>query len=106
MTKPLRNIALYKEDGSFWTQEEYEKIALYFEDVHGMQLSKTDKIQKYIFDDGDFQYFMFPWDDQENNENFHNCKLYTFEGFFRDNEEEPEYSVPQVQFSFMKDKKE
>jgi len=102
----LRNLAIYKDDGRPWTQEEYDIISNMCEDGHPANLweiEPDDANKKYIFDDGDTSKFMHMWAYQSKVKNFSNCTQISYTEFlikYAVNQ----YSVPQVQFSFMKDK--
>jgi len=103
-----RNRAFYKRDGKPWTQKEYRKIIKFCEGPDAeFEPIDEELAEKYIFDNGtdDPQGFMHPWLQQEKDPNFKNCIIFEYNNYFVDEQEVEEvYTVPQVQFSFFKDK--
>ena len=72
-----RKLAVYKIDGSNFTLEEEDKVALYCENADGIGSNK-----KWIFDDFSSS-FMAGWNTQKTHSHFKKCKQISFEELFK-----------------------
>ncbi|MCK5535633.1 MAG: hypothetical protein KAI79_02340 [Bacteroidales bacterium] len=72
-----RKLAVYKIDGSNFTIEEEDKVAVYCENHAGINSNK-----KWIFDDFS-QSFMGGWNAQKTHNHFKKCKQISFTELFK-----------------------
>jgi len=71
----IRNLAFYKEDYNYFTQEEFKKIQEFVGDTR-----YTYDRGSWVFDNG---YVMYSnWSQQESNPNFKNCTKVKYEDIF------------------------
>lgn len=81
--KGSRNIAVYKRDGSEWTQQEAQKVITYLDPTAVTIKPHIEDLEyKWIFDDGDKDEYSYPWSDQEDDTNFANCLQIAYEDLF------------------------
>jgi hypothetical protein len=85
MNNQKRNLAFYKRSGEPWTYEECENIVRYVGSkvqIRNEDWGNIDPCRKFMFDSCFGRSFMASWSDQEDHNNFKNCKQVAYEDVF------------------------